>query len=146
MKFDSGVGWWHWLATVPLLIAGVSGRAWGIMLAMALCMVQIAHFAWRGGGLTVFPVQVRAAYLMLLGIGLWAPMQWLHWVQLVGTSARVVVGYCLLARILSLMPWNRFEPWSRDLIRHTFLTLQEARPCSGAAGYVRMPRLSSGAR
>lgn len=134
MRFDSGVGWWYWLATMPLLIAGVSGRAWGILPAMALCLVQAAHFAWREGGLTAFPIQVRAAYLLLLGIGLWAPMQWLHWVQLVGTSARVAVGYCLLARIMSLMPWNRFEPWSRDLIWRTFLTLHEARPCSGAAG------------
>lgn len=131
MTFDSTIGWRYWLATIPLLAAGVSGWGWGILLAMALCTIQGVHFSWREGSLTAFPVQVRAAFLILLGLGLWEPMQWLHWVQLAGTSVRVGVGYCLLGRFMSLMPWNRIEPWSRDLIRRTFLTLRESRSCSG---------------
>lgn len=143
MKFDSDIGWGYWMATLPMLIAGVSGWVWGIVLAMALSMVQIAHFIRREGHLTAFPVQVRAAFLILLGLGLWEPMHWVHWVQVAGTSARVVVGYCLLARLMSLMPWNRIEPWSRTLVRRTFLTLREARPCSSAGGDAWTRRFSS---
>jgi hypothetical protein len=43
-------------------------------------------------------------------------------VQLVGTWAMVLVGYCPLARALSLLPWNRRQPLSADLVRRTFLS------------------------
>ena len=52
---------------------------------------------------------------MLLA-GLWPPLSFLHWIQLIGTTARVTTGYCLLARLLSLLPWNRSEKLSGRLI------------------------------
>jgi hypothetical protein len=48
---------------------------------------------------------------------------WLYWVPTLGTFALVLFGYCLMARILSLLPGNRAELMSLDLIRRTFLTL-----------------------
>ncbi|MGH7230523.1 MAG: hypothetical protein ACREJU_04095 [Nitrospiraceae bacterium] len=74
--------------------------------------------------MTAFPVQVRVAYLILLILGQWTPLHWVLWVQLVGTSARVLTGYCLLARTLSLLPWNRFEPLSTALLRRTYFSLR----------------------
>ncbi|MGH7258520.1 MAG: hypothetical protein ACREIM_09075 [Nitrospiraceae bacterium] len=75
-------------------------------------------------------MQIRVTYLLLLAIGLWTPLQWIHMVQLVGTLARVLFGYCLLARSLSLAPWNRIDPLSAALVRHTFFSIKSAvAPC-----------------
>jgi hypothetical protein len=118
--------WWYWLLTAGLVWADIGGWAWGIPLAMVLCGVQIVHFGWRAETPTALPVQVRVTYLPLLAAGWWPPLQWIHVVQLLGTSARVLVGYCLLARALSLAPWNRVEPVTASLIRRTFLSRQAA--------------------
>ena len=124
------LAWWYWLTTVGLLASGLLGWANGIPLAIFLCAVQVIHFGWRTCGITALPVQVRVTYLLLLALGLWTPLQWIHLVQVIGTSARVLVGYCLLARILSLAPWNRVELLSASLVRHTFLSMQSAiAPC-----------------
>ncbi|MEX5217313.1 MAG: hypothetical protein NW701_05755 [Nitrospira sp.] len=124
------LAWWYWMLTVGLLSVGVTGWPWGVPLAMGLCAIQILHFRTRTGSLTSFPVQVRMTYMLLLALGLWPPLQWIHFVQVIGTSARVLVGYCLLARALSLAPWNRVEPLSAALVRNTFLSMQPAiAPC-----------------
>jgi hypothetical protein len=36
--------------------------------------------------------------------------------------ALVVFGYCIMARFLSLMPWNRSVPFTMKLLARTFLT------------------------
>ena len=124
------LAWWYWMLTVGLLGVGVTGWPWGVPLAMGLCAIQILHFRTRTGSLTSFPVQVRMTYMLLLALGLWPPFQWIHFVQVIGTSARVLVGYCLLVRALSLAPWNRVEPLSAALVRNTFLSMQPAiAPC-----------------
>lgn len=55
--------------------------------------------------------------------------------QFVGTSARMLVGYCLLARTLSLMPWNRHEPISPELLRRTLFSMSVNMRCGGEATY-----------
>ena len=109
---------------------GLSGWQLGIYLAMALCVVQIIHVRSLTHDLTAFPVQVRVAYLAMLLAGLWGPLQWIHWMQLVGTSARFLIGYCFLARTLSLAPWNRWQPLTWALLRRTYFSLQaNIQPC-----------------
>lgn len=125
------LGWWYWFLTVGLLGAGLFGWPAGIYVAILLCGVQIGHVIWLTRDLTAFPVQVRVAYLAMLIAGLWGPLQWIHWIQLAGTTARVLVGYCLLARTLSLAPWNRRQPVSFALIRRTFVSLHAAVPSCG---------------
>lgn len=125
------LGWWYWLLTVALLGAGLCGWPEGIYLAMALCAVQIGHVIRLTRDLTAFPVQVRATYLAMLIAGLWSPLQWIHWMQLAGTTARVLIGYCLLARTLSLAPWNRRQPMTVTLLKQTFLSPQTALPPCG---------------
>lgn len=125
------LGWWYWFMTVGLLASSLMGWWMGLYLAMALCAVQIGHVIWLTRDVTSFPVQVRVAYLGLLAVGLWGPLQWIHWVQLVGTSARVFVGYCFLARVLSLASWNRRQSLSWELVTRTFCSDQTLmRPCS----------------
>jgi hypothetical protein len=125
------LGWWYWFLTVGLLGTGLLGWTAGIVLAMALCAVQIAHVLWLTRDVAAFPVQVRVAYLAMLSAGLWGPLQWIHWVLLAGSTTRVVVGYCLLARTLSLAPWNRWQPLSLALIKRTYLSWQAAIPSCG---------------
>jgi hypothetical protein len=125
------LAWWYWFLTAGLLGAGLFGWPAGIYLAIALCVVLIGNVVWLTRDLTAFPAQVRIAYFALLVTGLWGPLHWIHWMQLAGTTARVLVGYCLLARTLSLAPWNRWQPLSFALIRRTFLSLQAAVPPCG---------------
>jgi hypothetical protein len=136
------LGWWYWFLTVGLLGAALFGWPAGIFLAMALCVVQIGHVVWLTRDLTAFPLQVRAAYLAMLIVGLWGPLQWVHWMLLAGTTARVLVGYCLLARTLSLAPWNRRQPLSFELVRRTYFSLRAAvRPCSEVFGRMSLERV-----
>lgn len=126
------LGWWYWLSTIGLLASGLLlGRSEGIGMAITLCLVQVFHVSWLTRDLTAFPVQVRIVYLAMLVVGLWEPLHSVHWMQLIGTSARVLVGYCFLARTLSLAPWNRWQPMSLALIRRTFLSRQIAIPPCG---------------
>ena len=125
------LGWWYWFLTVGLLGAGLFGWPAGIYLALALCATQIGHVVCLTQRLTAFPAQVRIAYFALLVTGLWGPLQWIHWMQLAGTTARVLVGYCLLARTLSLAPGNRWQPLTFALVRRTFRSRQAAVPPCG---------------
>lgn len=131
MTMIRDLAWWYWSATVICLGAGLFGWPWGIALAVALTGLQIGHALWLTGNPAAFGVQVRAVYVVMLVAGLWGPMRWLHWMQLIGTTARVLIGYCLLARALALAPWNRWQPLSLALVRRTFLSLQSPLPPCG---------------
>jgi hypothetical protein len=128
MKARQDLGWWYWAATVILLASYLSGWSTGIYLAILLCFIQIGHVVWLTKSASAFPVQVRVTYVLMLAAGLWESLQWIHWVQLVGTSARVSVGYCFLARSLSLAPWNRWQPITWGLVRRTYFAMQMTVP------------------
>lgn len=113
------LSWWYWAVTAALLIAGLAGWAGAFHAATALSALQVLHFRWREGRFAAFPVQVRLAFTGLLLLAAWPPMKGLFWVPAIGTTAQVLFGYCLLARGLSLLPWNRREPWSWRLLRRT---------------------------
>jgi len=49
------------------------------------------------------------------------PLGFLHWIQLAGTTAMVLVDYCPGARLVSLMPWNRRVPLTLGLVVRTFV-------------------------
>jgi hypothetical protein len=122
------ISWWYWVVTVCLLTAGVAGYPAGFLLAIGLTVIQLIHFVIREQSVTAFTVQVRFWYLMLLLVALPEPMQVIYWIPVVGTWARVIFGYCTMARCVSLWPWNRDEPLSADLLKRTFLS----RPMRGS--------------
>jgi hypothetical protein len=132
MKQAQDLAWWYWLFTVSMLAAGLFGWEWGLTLAIVLCVVQIGHVFWITRNVLAFAMQVRLVYLTMLIAGLSGPLKWLHWVQLVGTTARVLIGYCFLARTLSLAPWNRSQPLTWQVIRETYLGVASAVPPCGA--------------
>lgn len=114
------ISWWYWLVTVVLLTAGVSGWQSGFVFAIALTMFQLVHFIIREGCISAFPVQVRLGYLLLLLVALPASLQLIYWIPTIGTWAQVLFGYCTMARLVSLLPWNRDEPLTWHLLRRTF--------------------------
>lgn len=116
------VAWWYWLATAIFLTAGVSGWPAGFLCAIGVTVLHLVHFLLREGSLAAFPVQVRIGYLLLLLVAWPEGMRWLYWLPLIGTWAQLIFGYCAMARTVSLLPWNRNEPFSWSLVRRTFLS------------------------
>lgn len=112
--------WWYWLATAAMLAAALLAWPEGLALTMAFVALQAVHFALRTGTPRAFPVQTRIAFLVLLAAGTWPPLAFLHWLQLAGTCGTVAFDYCVLARLLSLLPWNRTRPLSLRLVWRTF--------------------------
>ncbi len=116
------IGWWYWLVTAGLLTYGVSGHPVGFMLAIGLTIFQLIHFIIREKSITAFPVQVRFWYLMLLIAALPEPLQLIYWIPTIGTWAQLIFGYCTMARLVSLFPWNRSDSFSFALLQKTFLS------------------------
>ena len=114
--------WWVWLVTACLLLMGLTGKPEAFVAALLLSIAQSVLFFARERAFKAFPVQLRLAYTLLLILCLLPPIRWLFWLPAVGTFALVLVGYCLMARMLSLLPWNRTEPMTADLLRRTFLS------------------------
>ena len=115
------IDWYYWLLAAVLLSGALLGAPYMLAGALALAGLQIVDFAIRSRGLISFPLQVRTAYLLLLVAGCWPPLGFVHWIQAVGTWAVVLTDYCLLARCLSLMPWNRGEPVTWAEVLRAFL-------------------------
>ena len=116
------LGWWVWAITALCLAAGLMSFSSGYYAAIVISAIQTVVFDFKEGSLLAFPVQIRLAYTGLLMLCQVPSLGWLYWVPTVGTFALVLFGYCLMARILSLLPGNSTEPMSLDLIRRTFLT------------------------
>lgn len=108
------------MLTAALLAIGLFGFASAFVAAILITVVQACVMFMREKTLSAFAVQLRIAYLLLLLISVIPQLRWLYWVPMLGTFALVIFGYCLLARILSLLPWNRQGPISTDLLWRTF--------------------------
>lgn len=122
MKFSNNLVWWYWAATTILLIGVVSGNSQCLQAVIVLNAIQVIHFILREKSLVAFPVQVRITYFGLLFLAQAPFMFWIFWWQLIGTSAMVFFEYCFLARCLSLLPWNKKENYSLELIKRSFLS------------------------
>ena len=114
--------WWVWTLTTILLTIGLLGQPVAFIAAMVVTVVQCMVMVVREKSVLAFAVQLRIAYLLLLMVCFVPEMRWLYWLPTVGTFALVIFGYCLMARMLSLFPWNRQEEISVDLLRRTFLS------------------------
>jgi hypothetical protein len=100
----------QWAITAPLLFASIAGVPWALSAVLALCSLTTIYYAAMLRSVSAYRVQVRMGFMLIAGTALLPGMQWILWIPAVGTSAQVIVGYCPMARILDLMPWNRSEP------------------------------------
>ena len=114
-------GWWYWLASTVCLWVAVTVNPFAYEVALIIAVVQLVHFSFAEGGLTKFPVQIRLGYLSFLLLSMPESMQWLLWVPAIGTLARVLFGYCIMARMLMLLPFNRQITLSWNFIKEAFL-------------------------
>lgn len=114
--------WWVWLITASLLAAGVAGVEAALFAAIGLSAAQAVWMYGRYGSLRPYPVQIRVFYTAFLISYLPAAFRWMYWIPLLGTFALVLCGYCLMARLLSLAPWNRQEALTGALLQRTFCT------------------------
>jgi hypothetical protein len=116
------LSWWVWTITALCLAIGLKGYPEGFYAAILISAAQTVVYYFTEASVLTFPVQIRLAYTSLLMVCQVPSLSWLYWVPTVGTFALVLFGYCLMARILSLLPGGRTEPLSLDLIQRTFLT------------------------
>jgi hypothetical protein len=114
--------WWAWLLIATLLAVGLAGVEVGFYAAIALSTAQAGWVLWKHRAWKPYPVQIRVAYTACLCLYLLPGFRWMFWVPMLGTFALVLFGYCLMARLLSLMPWNRSEPLTGELLRRTFFS------------------------
>jgi len=114
--------WWYWLFTAFALAASLCGWKSGLAIAFALTAVQAVHVGASAGSAMAFPVQVRIGYLAIIALSAWTPLAPLQAVQLAGLLLRLAFDYCLLARMVSLLPWNRRGALTLERVRATFLT------------------------
>jgi hypothetical protein len=112
----------YWQLTALLLTAHLAGWRWGLACVLALNAIQCLHFLLWHRSLRVLEVQVRLLYFALLVLGAGVPgLQPLLAFLLVGLTVRLSLEYCLAARLMVLMPWNRDEPLSAAYVRRVFL-------------------------
>ena len=115
------LGWWMWLIIASGLAVGIAGYPLGFLVATGISLAKAVFIVFKYRSLTPSAAQVRVAYLLLLMICFIPGLRWLYWVPLIGTLALVICGYCLMARFLSLLPWNRAEASNAKSLWHTFI-------------------------
>ncbi|MHC4498123.1 MAG: hypothetical protein ACYS21_03310 [Planctomycetota bacterium] len=150
MIMPKEITWWVWAITAVLLAVGLVGFSVGFMAATVLSAIQAIVFVFKRRSLRDFAVQTRVGYSLLLVVCYIPVMRSLYWLPAIGTFALILFGYCLTARVLSLLPWNRTEKLSRNLLRRTFLSapvvgnMMQGLPSRGCPGGVCSLEASAG--
>jgi hypothetical protein len=134
--------WWTWLMSAVLLAVGLTGWPVFFLAAIALSLGQCVFFLRTHRAFMPYTVQIRLAYTTLLAVCFVPGLRWLYWLPTLGTFALVLFGYCLMARVLSLAPWNRREYLTANLLHRTFCTApvvgrpEHGLPAAGCPGGV----------
>jgi hypothetical protein len=101
------LAWWLWAILAGLLVWGLTGDPLAREAAIALALLQAAGSLSVHRNVTHFPTQLRIAYALWMAASFVQPLSIMYWILAVGTTARVLTGYCAMARLLLLLPWNR---------------------------------------
>jgi hypothetical protein len=102
----------QWAVTAPLLMASLAGVSWATPAALGLCALSTVFYAQKLHSIRAYRVQVRLGFMALVGLTAVPGLQGILWLPIIGTTAQVLCGYCPMARLLDLMPWNRGDPLS----------------------------------
>lgn len=114
----------YWTLTALVLAGALLGRTPALVPPLiALTLAQSLQFGVMHGSWRSPAAQTRVGYAVLLAAGLWPALEIVHWLQLAGTLSSITLDYCPMARIVSLLPWNRVEPLTPGLVARTFLAL-----------------------
>ena len=116
------VAWWYWVASTTTLWLTVLNVYPAFPITLAIAVAQLLHFLVRDRGRASMTVQIRTGYLMVLLMTVPDFMSWFLWVPAIGTLGRVLFIYCIMARMLVLLPFNRREPLSMPFVQKAFFT------------------------
>jgi hypothetical protein len=115
--------WILWFITWVGLIAGIVDQAYFEFVVLFSALHATAFLVLFHFNVRPFPVQVRFGYLVWVSVGTYVPhMAILMYITLVGLATNLFLGYCPLARTMYLLPWNRDEKFSLDLVRRVFFS------------------------
>ena len=109
--------WILWFITWLGLLAGLYDHVYWEYVVLFSALHAVLFLGLNGFSVTPFPVQVRIAYLVWVAIGTYVHyMDFLMYITMVGLASNLFVGYCPLARMMYLMPWNRDDAFSVGLL------------------------------
>lgn len=132
------VVWILWLVTWLLLLAGLVDRLFYEVVVWFTAAHLLLVLTLNRFKLMAYPVQVRLVYVLWALVGTYVPhMTFLMYIATVGLIGNLFFGYCTLARMMYLLPWNREERFSLDLVARVFTTPRTEgrfRPAPPAAG------------
>ena len=114
--------WWYWVATSLSLWTTMTVTPEAYNVTMAIAVVQLVHFRLVKGSLSDLSVQIRLGFVSYLLLCLPENFQYLLWLPTIGSFARVLFGYCLMGRMLLLLPFNRQVKLSMKFVLDVFLT------------------------
>ncbi len=115
--------WSLWFVTWIGLLAGFVDRRFYEFVVVFSAAHLLAVLALNSFRVAPFPVQVRIGYLLWVAIGTYVPyMTFFMYITTLGLMGNLFVRYCPLARMVYLLPWNREEKFSIDLVVRTFLS------------------------
>ncbi len=106
-----------WVATLCALVLGfVDPDLWKVAIGVTALQSAIL-LALVGFQPLVFPVQVRVVYGALLGLGTYVDALWFILpIATAGLFVNLSFDYCLLSRLLHLLPWNRTVALSWNVV------------------------------
>lgn len=115
--------WGLWFVTWLGLVAGLFDRTFFEYVVIFSALHAALFLVLNGFNIKPFPVQVRIAYLVWVAAGTYVPyLVVLMYITLVGLTTNLFLGYCPLARMMYLMPWNSNEKFSLDLVNRVFFS------------------------
>jgi len=132
------VVWILWFVTWLLLLAGLVDRVFYEVVVWVTVGHLLLVLALNRFKVTAYPVQVRLVYVLWVLVGTYVShMTFFMYIATVGLIGNLFFGYCTLARMMYLLPWNREERFSLDLVARVFTTPRTEgrfRPAPPAAG------------
>jgi len=115
--------WGLWFVTWLGMVGGLFDRSYFELVVFFSALHAVLFLLLNGSSVRPFPVQVRIAFFILVAAGTYVPgLVALVYATFIGLGTNLFLGYCPLARMMRLMPWNREEEPSLDLLRRVFLS------------------------
>ena len=115
--------WGLWFVVWVGLLLGIFYKVFYEYVVIYSALHALAFFFLFNFKVRPFPVQIRFAYLIWVLLGTYVPhMTILMYITTVGLGTNLFLNYCPLARMLYLLPWNREESFSLNLVKRVILT------------------------
>ena len=110
--------WSLWFVTWLGLVIGLFDQVFFQYVVIFSALHAVLFLMLFQFNIRPFPVQVRIAYFAWVAVGTYVPhMVVFMYITFVGLATNLFLGYCPLARMVYLLPWNRNEKFSLNLLR-----------------------------